>query len=384
MAKAKNVEKKQKIAPKNVGARTNKVSTLDLKSDAKKTGMKLYKKTEIVKEKSDQNVSKNQSRGISDISIRIEWIVILLLLITIVFALITQGFTQPLFVSKASANKILTKINDGFFGGENIAVSAKFDRKSGYYNVDLESNGQTGLLYVTTDKKYVMTSESLIEIPESTEVLGTQNTEIEKTDTPSVYLFTMSYCPYGNIADEFTAPVYNLLKDKVNFEPHYVIYSGYASQMGADWSGYCTAEDENYCSMHGIQELNQDVRELCIWKYDKDKYWDFVLDVNTACDYTNVDSCWTDVAKKYGIDTDQINKCQTEEKDSLLAKEVELNTQFNVAGSPHIVVNDVEYEGNRNPESLKQTVCTAFNSIPEECNTTLDSNADTTTSGSCD
>jgi len=227
-----------------------------------------------------------------------------------------------------------------------------------------------------------MTSESLIEIPESTEVLGTQNTEIEKTDTPSVYLFTMSYCPYGNIADEFTAPVYNLLKDRVNFEPHYVIYSGYASQMGADWSGYCTAEDENYCSMHGIQELNQDVRELCIWKYDKDKYWDFVLDVNTACDYTNVDSCWTDVAKKYGIDTDQINKCQTEEKDSLLAKEVELNTQYNVAGSPHIVVNDAEYSGNRDAESFKQFVCSAFNNSPESCATVLDSAA-STASGSC-
>ena len=382
MAKAKNVEKKQKIAPKNLDAKSKKASTLDLPSDAKKTSVKSYKKAEIVKEKSEQNVSKKQAHGISDVSIRIEWIVILLLLITMVFALITQGFTQPLFVSKASANKILTKINDGFFGGENIAVSAKFDRKSGYYNVDLESNGQTGLLYVTTDKKYVMTSESLIEIPESTEVLGTQSTEVQKTDTPSVYLFTMSYCPYGNIADEFTAPVYNLLKDRVNFEPHYVIYSGYASQMGADWSGYCTAEDENYCSMHGIQELNQDVRELCIWKYDKDKYWDFVLDVNTACDYTNVDSCWTDVAKKYGIDTDQINKCQTEEKDSLLAKEVELNTQYNVAGSPHIVVNDAEYSGNRDAESFKQFVCSAFNNSPESCATVLDSAA-STASGSC-
>ncbi|HQG57993.1 MAG TPA: hypothetical protein PLX79_03400 [Candidatus Dojkabacteria bacterium] len=382
MAKAKNVEKKQTIAPKNLDAKSKKASTLDLPSDAKKTSVKSYKKAEIVKEKSEQNVSKKQAHGISDVSIRIEWIVILLLLITMVFALITQGFTQPLFVSKASANKILTKINDGFFGGENIAVSAKFDRKSGYYNVDLESNGQTGLLYVTTDKKYVMTSESLIEIPESTEVLGTQSTEVQKTDTPSVYLFTMSYCPYGNIADEFTAPVYNLLKDRVNFEPHYVIYSGYASQMGADWSGYCTAEDENYCSMHGIQELNQDVRELCIWKYDKDKYWDFVLDVNTACDYTNVDSCWTDVAKKYGIDTDQINKCQTEEKDSLLAKEVELNTQYNVAGSPHIVVNDAEYSGNRDAESFKQFVCSAFNNSPESCATVLDSAA-STASGSC-
>lgn len=339
---------------------------------------KVSKKTE------EKSIAKDivTSNNIGEVNIRLEWIVILLLLIGIVFSLVTQGFTQPLIVTKANTNKLIEKINSSFFAGESVAKSASFDRKTGYYNVDLESGGQTALIYVTADKKYIMTSDALIEFPEPTEQTATQPKEIQKTDIPTMYLFTMSYCPFGNIADEFSAPVYKLLKDKINFEPHYVIYSKYAAQQGATWSDYCSSEDEKYCSMHGTQELNQNVRELCIWKYDKEKYWDFVLDVNESCTYQNVDQCWSEVAKKYGIDVDKISTCQSEESETLLAKEVELNTQFNVLGSPHLVINDVEYEGDRNPEALKQKLCTAFNSAPEECNTVLDTDA-ATTSGSC-
>jgi len=44
--------------------------------------------------------------------------------------------------------------------------------------------------------------------------------------------------------------------------------------------------------MHGIQEVNQDVRELCVWKYQKDKFWSFLKEINKSCSSQNADTCW--------------------------------------------------------------------------------------------
>ena len=74
-------------------------------------------------------------------------------------------------------------------------------------------------------------------------------------------------------------PVVELLKDKADIQLHYVIYENY--QGGG--SKYCLDKDNKYCSMHGIQELNQDVRELCVQKYQGDKLWNFVKEINAKC-----------------------------------------------------------------------------------------------------
>ena len=44
---------------------------------------------------------------------------------------------------------------------------------------------------------------------------------------PQIDFYVMSYCPYGNQAEEAIEPVYNLLKNKADFKPHYVFYSNY-------------------------------------------------------------------------------------------------------------------------------------------------------------
>jgi hypothetical protein len=184
------------------------------------------------------------------------------------------------------------------------------------------------------------------------------------------------------VADDFVNPVDKLLGDKISFEPHYVIYNNYAKNRGAKWNEYCIDKDEKYCSMHGVQELNQNVRELCTFKYQPDKYWDFVLAANEKCDYSNVDSCWENVAKEVGIDLDKIKSCQSDEALSLLANEVSLNEKYEVTGSPTIILNGKSYEGNRTPEDLKQGVCSSFNTEPDECSQTLDSD-NSSASGSC-
>ncbi|RLF96965.1 hypothetical protein DRN52_01495 [Thermococci archaeon] len=205
------------------------------------------------------------------------------------------------------------------------------------------------------------------------------------SEVVNVKFFVMSFCPYGNIAEEALMPVYQLLgEEKVEWEPHYVIYGkryceilvqrGNVPDMDSCRENYCIAKDEEtwYCSMHGIQELNQDVRELCVWKYyPHDVWWKFVKEVNQSCNSRNADTCWEQIAEKLGINLEQVKKCQAEEAISLLEGETSLNSKYNVRGSPTVFINDKVYRGERTPEAYKNAICSGFKVPPKECGETL-------------
>ncbi len=193
--------------------------------------------------------------------------------------------------------------------------------------------------------------------------------EPKKSDKPNVLLFTMAFCPYGNQAENNIEPALKLLSKDINFEAHYVIYGG--GQYKKMWDKYCLTKEAKYCSMHGVGELHQDIRELCVNKYYPNKYWSFVLSVNKNCDASNVDKCWEKWAKNEGLDINKIKTCQEKEASSLLEKEVSLNKQYKVQGSPTLIINGENYRGKRTPEAYKQAVCNAFNNPPQECQTKL-------------
>ena len=188
----------------------------------------------------------------------------------------------------------------------------------------------------------------------------------------------MSYCPYGNQAEEGLIPVINLLKN-TNFKitPHYIIYENYGGEE------YCI-ENGKYCSMHGIGELNQDIREMCIYKYEPANYWKYIEQVNGHCDSQNIESCWEGVAKEVGIDTNQIKTCQKEEAIDLLNAEMAIAQEYEVEGSPTVFINDVLYEGSRSPEDYKNAICEGFKeeSRPVECDEVL-SDESAGNEGSC-
>ena len=258
--------------------------------------------------------------------------------------------------------------------------------ESGLYAFDTTLtyvNGQTGTftLYMTKDGKYffpqaIDMAQALARAEQQGQNNQPQN--IPKAEKPTVELFTMSYCPFGNQAETGLYPVTKLLKGEVEVVPHYVIYSNY----NGGGPKYCLDKDNKYCSMHGISELKQDVRELCIYKYYKDKYWDYVDKVNKDCNVHNIDDCWTGPAKELGISISKITSCFKNEATDLLAKEVELNKKYDVKGSPTLIINGVQYRGGRAPENYKQAICNAFKKAPEKCKEKL-GEASAAASGGC-
>lgn len=200
-----------------------------------------------------------------------------------------------------------------------------------------------------------------------------------KTDKPVMKFFVMSFCPYGHQAESGIGPVASLLGDKAVFEPHYVVYSGY--QGGS--ASYCM-ENGTLCSMHGIGEVHEDARQLCVYKYEKDKFWDYVNDINAKCTASNVDSCWEGVANDTGVNATAVGQCFDGEGVALLQAEAALDQQYGVSGSPTVFVNDAEYNGGRSPTAYQTALCTAFTSAPSECNETINATTTTTTSsGGC-
>ncbi|MEM4598247.1 MAG: thioredoxin domain-containing protein [Candidatus Diapherotrites archaeon] len=247
-----------------------------------------------------------------------------------------------------------------------------------------DGNMPAGLLLVTKDGKKVIIASAVYDtnspLKPTPAPSPTPFQAKTKSDRPDVLMFVMTFCPYGQQAEKGLKPVAELFGDKINLEPHYVIYSG---EYGYNYPDDCIDEEEKYCSMHGVSELKEGVRQLCIFKYQKDKFWDYVAKIYEGnCTLKNIDTCWKGQAEALGIDTEKIEKCFQEEAISLLEKEVELNKKYGVMGSPTIIINETEYWGGRAPENYKAAVCTAFNTPPTECSQTLSSQGGTA-SGQC-
>lgn len=291
------------------------------------------------------------------------------IIIILAVLLIAEGFYSlskfkvPDAVSLEEATqKTMNYINNNLVQDPIKATLVESNDESGIYSVKIKIEDQEYTTYVTKDAKFLFLQG--IEMPEK--VLA-KDSGIPKQDTPYAQLFVMSYCPYGNQAEEMMMDVVNLLGNKAKIELHYVIYSNY--QGGG--SNYCLDEESKYCSMHGIQELNQNIRELCVQKYQKDKLWGFIKNVNTACNYQNVDSCWEAVARSAGVDVDEVKKCEKEEGLILVEQELQLNKKYGISGSPQLVINDMEYDGGRSAEAYKTAICDGFNNPPEECSQVL-------------
>jgi hypothetical protein len=191
-------------------------------------------------------------------------------------------------------------------------------------------------------------------------VEAAQTFEAEKADKPVVKFFVMAFCPYGNQAEEGLKPVYELLKDKVDWQPRYIVSDGLKE---GEWE-----------SLHGEQELNQDVREICAFKMgDLNKWWQFVSLVNKNCTYENADICWEKQAQEAKLATSQISTCLNSQKTSLLTAELAEANKYQAQGSPTVYINDVLYQGGRSPEDYKKAICESFTEAPKECETVLGS-----------
>ncbi len=183
---------------------------------------------------------------------------------------------------------------------------------------------------------------------------------VTKSAKPTVELFVMSYCPYGLQMEKAYIPAWKLLGSKAD--------------MSIKWVDY---------SMHGLKEVQENIRQYCIQKEQPSKYLAYLTCFDAS---TDTASC----QQQAGIDAAQLATCYnaTDAQFGIMAGyndqstwlngqfpqfniDKQLNDQYGVQGSPTLVINGKQVNVARSAEAVKEAICAAFNNPPSECNTAL-------------
>ena len=261
--------------------------------------------------------------------------------------------------------KVVDYMNNNMFEPETSASLVSVNDMGSYYEIIVNYMGWQFPVYASKDGK-VMFLRAINLVESQQTQARTQASiqqapqEIPKRDRPDVKVFIMSYCPYGIQAVKALLPVMKLLDGKADITIHYVDYI-----------------------MHGEKEVYENLREYCIQKDQKGKFYDYMLCFVQSGDYQK---CLNEAK----VDVEKLNVCmnETDQKYNVtkyyqdrdtwyggryppFLVEKDLNDKYNVRGSPTIIINDKEVRLNRSPEAFKQAICQAFINPPEECKQAL-------------
>lgn len=257
--------------------------------------------------------------------------------------------------------------------GTDVAVKETI-KEGGLYKITFTVGKQEIVAYMTQDgTKFFPQVMDMAEVEKQAADQKTKDEaatkDVPKTDKPTVDLYVMAFCPYGNKAEDTIAPVYALLKNKADFNFRYIV----------------TSSGDSIESLHGQKEVDQDEREACVLRdYGKDSWMSFVTYVNKNCGSDG--SCWETGAKASNISTDKVSACVKSDGLALMKTNEKLATDAGATGSPTMIINGAEskvvYQYG-NSESYKQAVCSAFNEAPSECAQELSAATSSTDGGSC-
>jgi glutaredoxin/uncharacterized protein (UPF0333 family) len=282
------------------------------------------------------------------------------------------GKTKFLSATQAG-QKAVDYVNNNFLKDKTDMASFKESKEeSGMYIVKFMYQGQENEVYVTRDGRLMFPVMPESGIPtvmdnEGKESGKTVDLNVPKRDKPDFKLFVMSYCPYGLQAEKAFLPVYNLLKGKADMNINFVDYA-----------------------MHEKKELDENLKQYCIQKNEKEKYYNYLSCfvgsgnyekclTDAKIDNVKLATCTSQIDQQYKI-TEMYNDKNTwvgqtcPEAPYCFPKfsvEEDLNQQYGVGGSPVIIINDTEVSLGRSPEEFKTAICSAFNNPPAECSQKL-------------
>ncbi|MDZ4385001.1 MAG: hypothetical protein U0944_01130, partial [Candidatus Moranbacteria bacterium] len=169
---------------------------------------------------------------------------------------------------EGAKSKVADFVNGNLLQAGTTATIEDASVENGLYKITINIAGkQKVVTYLSKDGKkfFPEAMDTDVEKKEVAEKQPEEVKEIPKSDKPVVDLYVMSFCPFGNKAEDTLKSAYDLLKKKVDFNFHYIVSSN----------------GEEILSLHGPKEVAQNKREACVLKnYGKDKWFAFVEYVN--------------------------------------------------------------------------------------------------------
>lgn len=308
-----------------------------------------------------------------DKSSPLDWwkIVAVVGIVLLISSIFTAGFRSWSISDRDSVTQeTLEFVNTQLLPGQTAAEITEVATEQGLYRMTININGRALETYVTKDGKVFFPQG--IKVDEfaalSNSDASVAAADVPKTDKPLVDLYVMSFCPYGNKAEETMYPVYTALKDKVTWNIHYIVgVSGTTVQ-----------------SLHGQPEADQNMREVCVKEnYDLDTFWKFIGYVNQNCGSNG--ACWKDAAKAAGADSVKIESCVAAKGLEYMKAEAAASDAAGAQGSPTLIINGVQTNSVYSygqPNTYLKAVCDSFTTAPAECAEVIDSASASAAAGS--
>jgi len=289
-------------------------------------------------------------------------------LLVIIIALIVKTFIDDRTKVNFQKNVIPETIKKLVTGDAKITVGNIKDA-SGVYEFELslgtsKDNAQKYVSYITKDGKILFTSGIKLEELNKQKVLGESTQEqkkltcadVKKSDTPKLTAFVVSKCPYG-------LQTQRLFKKVIGEQP------ALAQNLDIKYIG--AIENNKITSMHGNEEAQENLRQICIREEQKEKYWTYV---GCYMQEGKTDDCLA----SQGVDTTKVKSCMDDVSrgNSYAQKDFDLANKYQVSGSPTLLSNDTqivsEFDfGGRVANSIKDLVCCGSNSKADFCSKEL-------------
>ena len=108
------------------------------------------------------------------------------------------------------------------------------------------------------------------------------------------------------------------------------------------------------------QEPDETPTQVCIREEQSDKYLEYL---GCFLEDGNSDRCLAET----NIDQTALNTCKQTKAEQYYKADSELSESYGVRGSPTLIINGQQVQSGRNPAAYLETICSAFNDAPEEC-----------------
>lgn len=298
-----------------------------------------------------KSIKHSQSNNSSKITLGL----IILLIFTavfLVFKIVNKEKTEKL------RNKIIPDAVKKVIGNKDVKITINnLKESSGVFEFELNLNGQKYTSYITKDGKILFTSgiklDTLI-TPRTTQPSQKKLTcsDLKKSEKPELTAFIVSQCPYG-------LQMQRVFKKAIEEIPEI------ASFLKVKYIG--AVENNEITSMHGNQEAQENLKQICIREEQKEKYWSYV-------------SCYMKEGKgdeclvTAGVNQNELKDCLEDNNRGINYAKIDFDiaNKFNIGGSPTLLLNNKqivsEFDfGGRNPEAIKQIICCGSNSQLDFC-----------------
>ena len=278
--------------------------------------------------------------------------------------LLSNNDNNAFLSADEASQKAISFINENLVEEGTVVSLVSILEESGLYKIKIKLGDSEIDSYITKDAKFLFPQEGINmdeNLFEEEAATGTQESQlktcenIEKSDKPLLEAFVVSKCPFG-------LQMQRVLNEIVKNIP------SLAGDVRIEYIG--SVQGDKITSMHGDEEAQENLRQICLRDEQSNKYWEYV---DCHIKKGDVGSCLTEI----GADINELDGCMNDSSRGLeyAKQDFVLQDEYKVTGSPTLFLDSEKISefdfGGRTAEAVKTLLCCGFNVQPDFCSQEL-------------